>query len=286
MISNIDSCLNSLNQNGLFSKGGFFSADELNIFEEAVLALLVQQAKKIGEYREQVIEVESTNYSNFEKFQIIYEIMEADDKEALYQVQKLLTSSVDARSVFNPEFIDLMAGILGSNTKSMLIDGPALFVNRPKTERLLYKWHSEQHYYPKRRRFLNVWIPLFEDKSKMNGTMSFKEKSHLKDFPFADYQGFNQDSKDKSNYFIQYEIPQNFLDEYKEHFCIAAPGDLYVFHKNLAHRSNANTSNKYSVAIVARVWDPSDDLTLSGNMHATPYGGNTGRPNLFVDPRF
>ena len=286
MTSDIGNCLDSMKEYGWFSKGGFFTADELNVFEEAVLALLMQQAKKIEEYRERVIDIESTDSSNFDKFQFIYEIMEADDKEALYQVQKLLTSSVGARSLFNPKFINLMASILESNTKSLLIDGPALFVNRPKTERLLYKWHSEQHYYPKRRRFLNVWIPLFEDKSQKNGTMSFKEKSHLKDFPFADYQGYNKDSKDKSNYFIQYEIPQNFLDEYEEYFCVAAPGDLYVFHKNLAHRSNANTSNKYSVAIVARVWDPSDDLTLSGNMQATPYGGNIGRPNLIVDPRF
>jgi len=285
MNDNISDYFNSLNDNGFFSLKQFFSPDQLSIFEDATLALLLQQGKKIGEYRRRILEIEGDGSSNFEKFQLIYELMEAEDKEALYQVQKLLTSSVDARSIFNSEFMELMAGVLGTTPKNLLVDGPALFVNRPRTERLLYKWHSEQHYYPKRRRFLNVWIPLFENKSKLNGTMSFKEKSHLKDFPFADYQGYNKDSKDKSNFFIQYEIPENFLSQYNEHLCVDSPGDLYVFHKNLVHRPNANNSDKYSVAIVARVWDPCDDLTLSGTMHATPYGGNIGRPDLLVDPR-
>ena len=54
-------------------------------------------------------------------------------------------------------------------------------------------------------------------------------------------------------------------------------------HKNLPHTSNQNTSQKYSVAVVARVWDPTDDLTISGSIAATPYGGNIGRSNLVVD---
>jgi hypothetical protein len=51
----------------------------------------------------------------------------------------------------------------------------------------------------------------------------------------------------------------------------------------MVHTSNQNFSKRYSVAVVARVWDPTDDLTLSGSIAATPYGGNVGRPNLVVD---
>jgi ectoine hydroxylase-related dioxygenase (phytanoyl-CoA dioxygenase family) len=71
-----------------------------------------------------------------------------------------------------------------------------------------------------------------------------------------------------------------------EHWVEADVGDLVIFDKNLAHTSNANTSEKYSAAIVARVWDPTDDLTLSGNVDATPYGGNLGRQNLIVNSDF
>jgi len=262
---------------------GFFTQDELTAFEVCLVELFLLQAQKIGDYREAALDIQSSKKTNFEKFSAIYEMMEKNDKEALYQVQKFLTSSPGARALFNEKFISLMSSLLGSNKNRLLIDGPALFVNRPNTERLLYKWHSEAHYYPKRRRFINIWLPLFDRKSKTNGTMSFKEKSHKKDFPFSDYQGYNQDTQNHSNYFVQYEIPSNLLQDYKEHLCEVKPTDMIVFHKNLVHTSNQNISEKYSIAVVARAWDPTDDLTITGSLNATPYGGNLGRPNLFVD---
>lgn len=277
------SAAKEINDNGFSVLKDFFSQEELMAFEECVVDLFVLQAQKIGEYRNEAIRIQHSSLSNFEKFCSIYEMMELNDKEALYQVQKFLTSSPQARALFNDNFLGLTNSILGSKKNSILIDGPALFVNRPNTERLLYKWHSEAHYYPKRRRFLNIWLPLFDTKSKDNGTMSFKVGAHKRDFPFTDYQGYNKDTQNKSNYFIQYEIPANLLNEYKEYWCEVSPRDLIIFHKNMPHTSNQNISKKYSVAVVARVWDPTDDLTLSGSIEATPYGGNVGRPNLVVD---
>lgn len=263
---------------------GFFSAAELSAFEACVVDLFLLQAQKIGEYRDRALALRADDgRSNREKFCAIYEMMEMDDKEALYQVQKFLTSSPAARALFNARFLALTGELLGTAPNCLLVDGPALFVNRPNTQRLLYKWHSEAHYYPKRRRFLNVWLPLFDRKTRHNGTMSFKQCSHKVDFPFAEYQGYNKDSHNKANHFIQYEIPPNLLGGYSEHWCETNPGDLVVFHRSLVHTSNQNLSDDYSVAVVARVWDPSDDLTLSGSMAATPYGGNIGRPNLVVN---
>ena len=272
-----------LSESGFSTLENFFSDAELENFEECVVELYLLQAQKIGEYRDEAFRLQNSGLSNFEKFCSVYEMMESSDKEALYQVQKFLTSSPQARALFNDRFLSLTSSILGSNKKRVLVDGPALFVNRPRTERLLYKWHSEAHYYPKRRRFLNVWLPLFDAKSASNGTMSFKEGSHKKNFPFSDYQGYSKDSENKPNHFIQYEVPSNLLSEYKEHCCEAKPGDLVLFHRNMVHTSNQNLSNTFSVAVVARVWDPTDDLTLSGSMAATPYGGNLGRANLVVD---
>ena len=173
---------------------------------------------------------------------------------------------------------------MDSKKNRLLIDGPSIFINRPNTERLLYKWHAEAVYYPKRRRFINIWLPLFTQKTKKNGTMSFKQKSHLYNFPFSDYQGFNKSTEGQANHLIQYEVPENLLTKFKEHYCEVDPGDLVIFHRNLVHRSNQNISDNYSIALVARVWDPTDDLTLSGEMAAVPYGGNVGRADLFVDP--
>lgn len=271
-----------LSETGFTTLENFFSDAELEHFEECVVELYLLQAQKIGEYRNEALRLQNSALTNFEKFSSVYEMMELSDKEALYQVQKFLTSSPQARALFNDRFLSLTSSILGSNKKRVLVDGPALFVNRPRTERLLYKWHAEAHYYPKRRRFINVWLPLFDAKSASNGTMSFKEGSHKQNFPFSDYQGYGKDSENKANHFIQYEIPSNLLSDYKEHWCEANPGDLVLFHKNMVHTSNQNLSDRFSVAVVARVWDPTDDLTLSGSMAATPYGGNVGRANLVV----
>lgn len=268
---------------GFTTLSQFISSDVLDEIEACIVDLYLLQALKIGEYRLAAQEVNRSSASSFSKFETLYEMMEKDDKEALYQVQKFLPSSQVCRNLFDERFMEIMCGLLGSNRHTVLVDGPALFVNRPNTERLLYKWHSEAHYYPKRRRFVNVWMPLFTDKTSYSGTMSFKSASHLQHFPFSDYQGFNRDSEKRANYFVQYEIPNNFLEGFHEHSCDTQRGDLVIFDRNLVHRSNQNLSDRYSVAMVARVWDPSDDLTLSGNIAVTPYGGNIGRSNLVVE---
>ena len=260
---------------------GLIPLTALKLFEETLVELYGLQASKIGDFRNQALETLSSQDSNFEKFCALYELLEKDDKDALYQVQKFLPASKGVRNIFSDELMDLCAQALGSDKRRLLIDGPAVFINRPNTERLLYRWHSEVHYYPKRRRFLNLWLPLFTSKTKDNGTMSFKEQSHKKSYPFVEYQGYSAKSE-KKNSFIQMEIPANFLSDLNEHWVEANVGDLVMFDKNLAHTSNANMSDRYSAAIVARIWDPSDDLTLSGNVDATPYGGNLGRQNLVV----
>jgi hypothetical protein len=275
--------LNQLRECGHTRFEGYFKKEDLLVVEDTLVQLFGLQALKIGDIRGETQMILEDGYNNFDKFCKVYELLEKDDKEALYQAQKFLPSSKGMLGLFNQEFMELCAQILGSDARRLLVDGPSVFINRPNTERLLYRWHSEVHYYPKRRKFLNIWLPIFVDKSKNNGTMSFKEGSHKHAFPFVEYQGYTAKS-DKKNSFIQLEIPPNFLTEFTERWCEANVGDLVVFDKNLAHTSNANTSDNYSAAIVLRIWDPSDDLTLSGDVASTPYGGNLGRQNLVVDP--
>jgi hypothetical protein len=259
----------------------FFHNAELHVVEETIISLFGLQALKIGEARNEVQSILKSERDNFEKFCKIYELLEKDDKEALYQVQKFFPSSVGVRSIFSDKLLNLCGEILKTDTRKLLVDGPAVFINRPNTERLLYRWHSEGHYYPKRRKLLNIWLPLFVHKTKDNGTMSFKEGSHKDSFPFVEYQGYTSKS-DKSNSFTQFEIPPNFLQQYPEYWCEANLGDLVIFDRDMVHTSNANTSKDYSAALVARIWDPSEDLTLSGEINARPYGGNIGRQNLIV----
>ena len=261
-----------------------FPAVELEKLESVIVKIFLSQAKKIADYRELSINLSADeSLSNKDRFVTIYEAMEVNDKEALHQVQKYLPSSQSVRKIFSNSFLNQCAELMNiEDPELLLIDGPSIFVNRPKTERLLYKWHSEAHYYPKRRNFLNIWFPVFVDKSKTNGTMSFKIGSHKRDFPFSEYRGFNKDSENKSNYYTQLDIPANLLNDYDEFFCEVKLGEAVFFDRSLVHRSNHNPTSSYSFAIVARVWEHSNDLTISGSLSATPYGGDVGRSDLYV----
>ena len=279
----INKSLKNISEFGHTTIKSFFNDKQMKDVECAFLDLYLVQAKKIGEYKVQASKIEKSKISNFDKLTLIFELMEKNDKEALYQVQRYAKSSLSVRNLLDEKFLETMALLLKSKKTNILIDGPCLFINKPKTKRLLYKWHSESHFYPKRRRFLNIWIPLCNKKIRKNGTMSFKEKSHKFEFPFSDYVGYNNDIKNKNNSVTQYEIPSKFVKNFKEYFCETSPKDLVIFHKNMVHTSNVNKSKKYSLAIVFRVWDPTDDLTLSGAFDVQPYKSNTGRSNLDVD---
>ncbi len=281
--------VSEISESGFCSLNNFFSKEILDSVGEGILDLFLLQARKIDDYREKIFAIKSNENdtkSIFKNLQYILDLMEKNDKEALYQVQSFILESAIVKKIITNELIEFCGLALNSRRSELLFNGPGLFINKPNTQRLLYKWHSEAHYYPKRRRFLNLWIPLFSNKNKENGTMSFKVGSHKKDFPFSQYQGYDKDSQNKSNYFVQNEIPSNLLKDYKEHFCINSPGDLIVFNRSLVHTSNMNISNEYSFALVMRVWNPSDDLTLSGNIAATPYGNDKGRSGLIVSSDF
>jgi len=79
---------------------------------------------------------------------------------------------------------------------------------------------------------------------------------------------------------VQYEVPAAWVEQYPSHICESQRGDLIMFDRNLVHKSSENRSTEYAFAIVARAWCPVDDLTLSGSMSATPYGGDIGRADL------
>jgi hypothetical protein len=274
----------SFENDGYVELSNFFTSSEIDKLESVVVKLFLSQAKKIGEHRDLALSLSSDgSLSNKDKFVSLYEAMDINDKEALYQVQKLLPSSQFIRDIFSDRFFRKCSEFINvDDVELMLADGPAIFVNRPNSERLLYKWHSEAHYYPKRRNFLNVWFPIFVDKIKTNGTMSFKVGSHKRDFPFSEYRGYNKDTENKSNYYNQYEIPANLLSDYGEHFCEVNRGGVVFFDRSLVHRSNNNPTSDYSFAVVARVWEHSNDLTISGLMSATPFGGDVGRSDLHV----
>ena len=259
----------------------------LDLFYNSLLNISYLHLKKIKEKKTYIEKIYNSNLYIGDKLSKIFELYEEKDKEALYQLQMLYPSNYELRNILNtPKILNEFKKLLEVSQKHpLLIEGPGIFINRPKTKRLLYKWHSEAHYYPKRRNFLNIWFPIFFDKNEKNGTMFIKEKSHLlNDLPFNEYQGYDKSSENKKNHFTQYEIPENFVKHLKTYKSIINVGDILVFHRKSIHNSTQNLSKKYSFAVVFRVWDFSKDLTISGNLGVSPYKDvNNGRPNLEVE---
>lgn len=248
----------TLAEDGYEVRRGNLAGSALDRFEAALTALYAMQAEKIGYLNPREVCLQDL-YAGME---------DNDDEEALYEVQKLIPALPECVSfaAFARRLVDYPLA---------LIEGPALFINRPGSDRLAYRWHTEAHYYPKRRRFLNLWWPLFGDRDATNGAMSVKPGSHLRAWDFAEYQ-------EGPHHFVQYEVPECLHADLPEVTIEAARGDLVIFDRNLLHRSNPNTSDAIAFAGVARVWDPSADLTLSGTMAATPYGGDVGRAGMVV----
>ena len=255
----------SLTRDGYLHQRGLFDLHDLSYVEDVIECLFQQQAAKLR--------IDGD-------LETILEMLEHSDPAALYEVQKLIAASFQVRQLFDWTFVELCASQLDRDPKNLLIHGPGLFVSRPNTQRLLYKWHSEAHYYPKRRCFLNVWFPLFGNRMVENGAMEIMPGSHKRDFPFCEYQGFNAGGQ--KHHFKQLEIPPQFLTDYSPLACVADRGDAIIFDRSLVHRSCENRSKTFAFAMAVRVWDASDDLTLSGDMAATPYGGDYGYPNINV----
>ena len=280
--------ISNFDKNGILCINNCLSNNALNIFYRSLIDISYFHLKKVGEHSKKLEKIYNSKKKLGEKLASMFEIFEANDKEMLYQLQKLFASSNDLRNILeNQSLKKTFRNLLNiNNSVPLLINGPGVFINRPNTKRLLYKWHSESHYYPKRRNFLNIWFPIFSGKNEKNGTMFIKEKSHLlKDLPFNEYQGFDKQSENKKNHFIQYEVPENFVKKLKTYKANLDVGDLLIFSRRSVHTSTYNLSKKYSFAVVFRVWDMSKDLTISGDMHVSPYkdAGN-GRPDLIVDP--
>lgn len=169
--------------------------------------------------------------------------------------------------------------ILGS--KQLLFSGPSLFVNFPENNTGKYTWHAEQIWYPKRRNFVNIWIPFVHNRPA-GQSMDILKGTHQKDwFYFSEYTGYS-DYDNNAN--VQYEIPESMLNGYERHSIDLAIGDMIIFSPKLVHRSIDNPNNKPLYAFTIRVFDFTNDLTLSSNWADLPYSSRaSGAPNILVE---
>jgi ectoine hydroxylase-related dioxygenase (phytanoyl-CoA dioxygenase family) len=259
----------------------FWPPELLNAWENSIILFYLRQAIKIKSLKEKLAPLVRTKLTVNELDTILLSL-ENDYKEAAYQVIKMVEGSLAAHQMmsFN-KLIDMASSLLNCPSNLLTMAGINPFINLPSTKRLLYKWHTEGCYYPKRRNFLNIWFPIFRDKNIKNGTMWFCKKSHtIAERHFIEYQGYDKETENKKNHFIQYEIPESELTEYEKIPVIAKRGDIVFFHRSMVHAGTVISSATASYASVMRIFDYGNDLTLSGDYATQPYKDQGGLSEL------
>jgi len=71
--------------------------------------------------------------------------------------------------LINQEFLSICSKLLECPIPLLKIHFDGIFVNIPSNKQRLYRFHSEAHYYPYRKNFLNFWMPKFTTKTRKTG---------------------------------------------------------------------------------------------------------------------
>jgi ectoine hydroxylase-related dioxygenase (phytanoyl-CoA dioxygenase family) len=110
----------------------------------------------------------------------------------------------------------------------------------PNDQRLSWGWHQESSYHPEVSHSVGFWFPLFEPSTVENGTMSVLKGSHrLGRLPYTRHKS----ASDSATTLLPDNI-EALVTRYSEEYCLLEPGDVLMFHMDLVHRSNANTSER------------------------------------------
>jgi len=196
------------------------------------------------------------------------ETLESNDRQASQNTQNLITNSNAILNISNSQILDISSELLNAGNNKLVFESFGGFVpSIPSNTSRLYTYHSEEHWLPFRKSFLNTWAPLFRAKKANHGTMHVKPFSHKDNHEFTEYLGF--ESEYNKDYYTQYEVPEN--NKYPELAISASPGDVVFFHSNLLHKSEINKSMNIGYLYVQRFFDVSSDLTISSNMGIRPY---------------
>jgi ectoine hydroxylase-related dioxygenase (phytanoyl-CoA dioxygenase family) len=164
--------------------------------------------------------------------------LDAEDKDLLYLIFQTVSKSLalDALKLEGlPRARELYAA------KAFISPDMCILFALPRGDkRLAYGWHQEQAYMPGLKDIVNFWFPIFEPATRENGTMSVLAGSHT--------QGILPYTKSRvaTNAYLSL-VPKEIdriTASHREYHCVAAPGDLVVFHATLIHRSNTNTTDR------------------------------------------
>lgn len=210
----------------------------------------------------------------------------AANKKSIDYVVQTLRECPSIFNLVNKNFLSNSSKILRCPESILKIHFDGILINIPSNKSRLYRFHSESHYYPKRKNFFNLWMPIIRDKTNDNGVMEIKHKGHKKNYSFNEFSGFDKVvgfDLNENDFKHQLEIPEDELNDSTSLLANLKKNECLIFHQNLPHRSTINKSNQVSYALIARVYDFRKDTTLSDKNGVKPYtlnASNSGYPNL------
>ncbi len=122
-------------------------------------------------------------------------------------------------------------------------------------------WHIDAFYWRGTRPKLSVWISL-DDVNATNGALKVLPGSHLKE-----WEGIRADMK-KTNDEFPNVIPDDQLDDTKEHICEIPMGSAIFFSDRLGHASCPNESAEDRYSIIGTYHAPAEDEPFDLNYPA------------------
>jgi hypothetical protein len=166
-------------------------------------------------------------------------IVELDktNQQLLYELHMATTKLISLRSIFSL-FADVVVDLASSQMPIYEISGGYL-LGIPKDKRLVYDFHQESNYMREFKSIFNFHFPLLRKSSRQNGTMSVLKGSHKIGTVSFEKKRVSQNAYTN---LIPTAI-EEIQSEFQEVHCILEPGDCVVFHKDLVHKSNFNSSD-------------------------------------------
>jgi ectoine hydroxylase-related dioxygenase (phytanoyl-CoA dioxygenase family) len=184
-------------------------------------------------------DVNKKNYSD-----IVSDFEKSSKFDELYTALKKFSSSKEMLSL-NKFFKKISIGIFKKNFK---LTGTGMAIGLNNSGRTAYRWHQEKPYYPKIKT-IHFQFPIFTECNKKNGTMSVLSGSNKEGF-IKSVKNIKQHKKS-----INSLVPNNMKklqQKYKEKFIKMKRKDFVLFHENIIHKTNKNTSNAIRLACIFR----------------------------------
>ncbi|MEA5579053.1 phytanoyl-CoA dioxygenase family protein [Anabaena sp. UHCC 0451] len=218
----------SLEDDGFFIKRQAISETTMSAIRESLANLIRPESKK--------------DESIFDTITRLH--LEGDG--ILYRLHTLSTN-LTVMNTLREECARWVELILGSDHPIIDVNSHIIF-SIPNDTRSMWSWHQESTYdFLEEATGLNFCVPIFEQASQENGTMSILRGSHkLGKLPFEKQIALNGSTT------LLPKGMETILADYEEIHFIADPGDMIGFHRDIVHRSNTNSSTRPRITAVVQ----------------------------------